>query len=180
MIRAFLGLPLPDDVRAALVQQQSLLPLPRRVEPEQLHLTLTFLGEVPEPVLLAAHEAFCALRMAPFSISLQGLGLFGGARPRTLWVGVARSEALAALHAKTDRAARLAGCEVAARRFHPHVTLGRFPPPPGAEARRLERAVAAWAGQHYGEWIVSEMCLWQSRLTPKGPIYDVLAEYPFD
>ena len=48
MIRAFLGLDLPEEVRSALAVEQFLLPLPRKVDPGQMHLTLVFLGEVPD------------------------------------------------------------------------------------------------------------------------------------
>lgn len=130
MIRAFLGLDLPGEIRSALAVQQFFLPLPRRVEPELMHLTLVFLGEVAEPALEAAHEAFAALKIAPFPLSLQGLGLFGGTRPKVAWAGVAPSDPLMRLQAKAEQAARGAGLAPEHRRFAPHVTLGRFPPPP--------------------------------------------------
>ena len=178
MIRAFLGLELPDGIRSALAVQQFLLPLPRRVEPSLMHLTLVFLGEVPAPALEAAHEAFAALKVAPFPLSLQGLGLFGGDRPRAAWAGVAPSEPLMRLQARADHAARMAGLAPGHRRFTPHVTLGRFPPPPFPQAAALERAVAQTPFAA-GPWQVRDMVLWQSRPGPKGPHYDELARYPF-
>lgn len=178
MIRAFLGIDLPEDVRAALAVQQFLLSLPRRVEPAAFHLTLVFLGEVAEPVLEAAHEGFCALRAAPVTLGLQGLGLFGGDRPRAAWAGGAPSHPLASLQARAERIARVAGCPVEHRRFVPHVTLGRFPPPPLAEAMRLERAVAEGAGFRAGPWEVRRLTLWQSHLSPRGARHEVLADYP--
>lgn len=178
MIRAFLGLDLPDDIRSALAVRQFLLPLPRRVDPASLHLTLVFLGEVPEPALEAAHEGFAALKAAPFPLSLQGFGLFGGARPKVAWAGVAPSEPLMRLQASAEHAARTAGLVPEHRRFVPHITLGRFPPPAFAEAAALERAIATTQFTA-GPWQVREMVLWQSRLSPKGPRYDPLARYPF-
>lgn len=178
MIRAFLGLDLPDDIRSALAVQQFLLPLPRRVEPALMHLTLVFLGEVAEPALEAAHEAFAALKAAPFPLALQGLGLFGGARPKVAWAGVAPSDPLIRLQARAGHAARAVGLAPEHRRFTPHVTLGRFPPPAFAQAAALERAVAETPFAA-GPWQVEEMVLWQSRLSPKGPRYDPLARYPF-
>lgn len=179
MIRAFLALDLPDSVRAALTVQQFLLPLPRRVDPAAFHLTLVFLGEVPPPVLEAAHEAFQRLRPAPFALELQGLGLFGGDRPRAAWAGVQPCAALMRLQARAAQAARSAGLAPEARRFVPHVTLGRFPPPPLAAALTLERAVAEGAGFRAGPFEVTEMVLYESRLTAQGPRYERLAAYPF-
>jgi 2'-5' RNA ligase len=159
MIRAFFGLDLPDEVRAALAVEQFLLPLPRKVDPAQMHLTLVFLGEVPEPALEAAHDLAEFLPGSYFSVELQGIGLFGGDRPR-------------------ERAVRVAGLDPEHRRFTPHVTLGRFAPPPFAEAARLERAVAA-SRFRAGPWEVRDMVLWQSHLGPKGSRYEELARYPF-
>lgn len=178
MIRAFLGIDLPPSVRGALQVQQFLLPLPRKVEPENLHLTLVFLGECPELALEAAHEGFEALREARFSLSLQGLGLFGKDKPRVAWAGVAPSPELMHLQAKVEGIARRAGCPIDARKFTPHVTLGRFPPPPPADAMRLERAVAMGATFRTEPWEVTELTLWRSHLTGKGPQYEVLVRYP--
>lgn len=178
MIRAFLGIDLPPEVRGALQVQQFLLPLPRKVEPENLHLTLVFLGDCPEPALEAAHEGFEALRAPAFSLALQGLGLFGKDKPRTAWAGIAPSPDLLHLQAKVETIARRAGCPVDGRKFTPHVTLGRFPPPPPAEALRLERAIAMGQGFRTDPWDVTELTLWQSHLSAKGARYDVLARYP--
>jgi 2'-5' RNA ligase len=178
MIRAFLGIDLPPEVRGACQVQQFLLPLPRRVEPENLHLTLVFLGNCPEPVLDAAHEGFEALRERGFSLSLQGLGLFGKAKPHTAWAGVAASDALLHLRAKVETIARQAGCPVYGRKYMPHVTLGRFAPPGPDETARLERAVALGAGFRTDPWPVTELTLWRSHLTGKGPQYEVLTRYP--
>ncbi len=178
MIRAFLAIDLPAQVRAALAVQQFLVPLPRKVDPAQMHITLVFLGAVPPDVLEAAHERFAALSQPRFSLELRGLGLFGGERPRAFWAGVLPSAALAHLHDRAATAARLAGCQVEARRFVPHVTLGRFPPPARTEAMRLERGVIEGAGFNAGPWEVTDFALWQSHLGPKGPRYDELARYP--
>lgn len=178
MIRAFLGIDLPPQVRGAVQLQQFLLPLPRRVEPESLHLTLVFLGNCPEPALEAAHEGFEALRERGFSLTLQGLGLFGKRKPRAAWAGVAPSPELLHLQAKVETIARRAGCPVEARKFLPHVTLGRFPVPEPSDIHRLERAVALGATFRSLPWPVTELVLWQSHLTGKGPQYQALARYP--
>jgi RNA 2',3'-cyclic 3'-phosphodiesterase len=180
MIRAFLGIDLPQAVRGACQVQQFLMPLPRKVEPENLHLTLVFLGEIPEPVLEAAHEGFEALHEPRFSLSLQGLGLFGKTKPHTAWAGLAPSAPLLRLQAKVETIARRAGCPVESRKFAPHVTLGRLPAMDPAEVARLERAVALGSGFRSEPWEVTELTLWRSHLTARGPQYEVLARYPLD
>jgi 2'-5' RNA ligase len=109
---------------------------------------------------------------------LQGFGLFGKDKPHTAWAGVAPSSELMHLQAKVEVIARRAGCKVDARKFMPHVTMGRFPPPPPTDAMRLERAVAMGQGFRTDPWEVSELTLWQSHLTGKGPHYEVLVRYP--
>lgn len=177
LIRSFLGLPLPGFVRDALAVQQQLLPLPSRVDPETLHLTLAFLGAQSATVLEDVDAALGAIRVAPFALSLRGFGLFGGDRPRALWAGLAPSPALTALQEKVEHAVRRAGVALPARRFVPHVTLGRFAPPAPEQAMRIERAVAEGAGFRAGPWEVREMVLWESRLSPKGAHYIELARY---
>jgi 2'-5' RNA ligase len=178
MIRAFLGIELPQAVRGALQVQQFLLPLPRKIEPEKLHLTLVFLGDCPEPALEAAHEGFEALREAGFPLALQGLGLFGKDKPNCAWAGVAPSADLMRLQTKAETIARRAGCPIDTRKYRPHVSLGRFPPPPPPETARLERATAMGAGFRTEPWQVTELTLWQSHLTGKGAHYEVLTRYP--
>lgn len=178
MIRAFLGIALPEAIRSALVMQQFLLPLPRKVEADALHLTLVFMGTCRDEALQTAHEGFSDLRVARFQLCLAGLGLFGGDRPRAVWAGVAPSEPLMRLQARTEHIARHAGCPVEARKFVPHVTLGRFAPPPFPIVAGLERGVALGSGFAAGPWDVTQIVLWQSHLGPKGARHEVLAEYP--
>lgn len=178
MIRAFLGIELPAEVRGALQVEQFLLPLPRREDPVDLHLTLVFLGECPEPVLAAAHDGFEALREPEFALFLQGFGLFGKARPHCAWAGVAPSPELMRLQGKVEGIAHRAGCKVDSRKYMPHVTLGRFPVPKPSEAMRLERAVALGAGFRTASWQVRELTLWQSHPGRTAPRYQVLARYP--
>ncbi len=178
MIRAFLALSLPPEVISRLSLLQGLLPLPREVDPAQFHLTLVFLGEVADPVLVALDDDLTRMAMPAFDLTLAGVGLFGGAKPRAAWAGVAPSGPLVRLQAKLEHAARIAGGHVDARRFHPHVTLGHFPTPPPDDRLRLERAVVAHAGFTAGPFPVRGVTLFRSSLTRHGAVHDPLAAYP--
>lgn len=178
MIRAFLALALPDTIRSALTVQQFLIRPPGPVPPENFHLTLVFMGETPEPVLEELHHGLEALRIAPFILRLQGLGLFGGAKPHSLWAGLAPSAPLMQLQQKVERLARGAGCRVEARSFRPHVTLARFARLSPEERVHLERAVGESPFQS-AEWQVEGMRLVRSTLGKRGSHYDDLAEYAF-
>jgi 2'-5' RNA ligase len=117
VIRASLGIEPPPVIRGALQVQQFLSPLPRKVAPEELHLTLIFLGDSPLPELEAAHEELTALSAPGFTPQLEGLGLFGKDKPCAAWAGVAPSPALMELQARLETLARRAGCPVEARRL---------------------------------------------------------------
>lgn len=177
MIRAFAAIGLPDPVRFDLMLLQQGLGLPRPVPPENLHVTLVFLGTLPEPVIADLDLAFGAVRAPGFTLQIRGVGSFGGARPRLVYAGVVADPALLHLQAKLETAARQTGMEVEARRFVPHVTLARLPE--RMEGReRIERAIA-FRGLHASPAVeVESFTLYRSHLTGSGPVYEALAEYP--
>lgn len=177
-IRAFIAIGMPEPIRRDLAMLQALLPMPRRLEPDDLHLTLAFLGEQPEAVLEALHDGLSALRAAPFPLLLEGAGLFGGPKPRVIWAGVAENPALRHLQARVARVAVQAGIPVSAQDFAPHVTLGRAGAMEPEARTRLEVAVAAAHGFRAGPWQVEAMGLYASHLGRKGARYDLLAAYP--
>lgn len=176
-MRVFVALDVPSDVESQLVVQQFLLPVPRKVDRAQFHLTLCFMDDMRDPELEALHEALLTLRMARFDVALAGFGMFGKAKPHTVWAAVVPSEPLARLQAKVERMARGAGADIPARRFVPHITLGRFPAMQGDDAARLELAVINGAGFRAGPWEAAEIVLYQSTLMPEGPRYDELMRY---
>ncbi len=177
MIRAFLALPLPAEMAGRLHMLAQMLPLPRRVPPENMHLTLLFLGEVPEPLLEEAHHGFAAIRAAPFAIDLAGLGLFGGDRPRSVHAAVRPEPRLDRLQARIETAARRAGLAPEARRFVPHVTLARFRPHE-ADLPRLAAALAGAGEPRFGPLAVERFVLYRSHLGRTAAHYEELATYP--
>jgi 2'-5' RNA ligase len=178
MIRAFVALPLPAWLRERLAAVQDLLPLPRRADPGTMHLTLAFLGDTPEPVLEDVHHGLAALGAAPVPLVLAGLGLFGGGRPHTAWAGIRPAPPLDALQRRVARACATAGAPPEGRRFLPHVTLGRFPPPDPEATARLERAIAAGSGLEGEGWTADCFALFESRLGRSGAHHEELARYP--
>jgi 2'-5' RNA ligase len=178
-MRVFVALEMPSDVESQLAVQQFLMPIPRKVERSQFHITLCYFGEMRDEALEALHERLMTFRVAPFEVALAGFGLFGKAKPNAVWAGVVPSEPLAHLQAKVEHAGRAAGADVPVRRFVPHITLGRFAAMKGEDAARLELAVVNGAGFRAGPWSVAEMVLYQSTLLPEGPRYDELMRYPF-
>jgi RNA 2',3'-cyclic 3'-phosphodiesterase len=175
MMRTFLALPLPDNVRAHLAVQQFLLPLPNTVPPDSFHITLAYLGEVHDAVLEGVHDRLLGLRSGAFDLHLHGLGHFGHAKPHTVYACVMPSDPLVRLQAKVAVMARAAGAVVPAARYVPHVTLGRFRTPGVEDCMRIERSIAESGGFRTEPFGVQEVVLYQSF---PGPRYEALATYP--
>jgi 2'-5' RNA ligase len=128
------------------------------------HLTLAFLGEVPDPDVagLGAALAAEAARHAPLRLALRGGGTFpaDAARAAVLWADVAGdTDALTALADGLRGAARAAGVPVEDRRYVPHLTLARCRPP--ADLRPLRDGLAGFASP---AWTAAEVALVHSRL----------------
>ncbi len=177
MLRCFVAIGLPAEVQTALARLQAALPLPRPAAAESFHLTLAFLGDIVETAADEAHLALAALRAPGFALTLEGVALFGGAKPRVVYAAVAPQPALMALQAKVEVALRRAGLSPDARRFTPHVTLGRLTGG-RAEAARVEAAAAAAAGFRAGPWRVAHFGLWRSDPAPGGRIHAEIMRYP--
>jgi 2'-5' RNA ligase len=150
------------------------------VDPAQVHVTVKFLGDVPQaqvgPVC-ATLEAVGA-RHAPFTLRLGGLGVFpSAARTRVVWAGLAEGAAL--LVARIDdaeRALNALGFRPERRDPSPHVTLARvkdYATP--HERRALADLLAQVAVPAFPPVTVEHMTLMRSTLTPQGALYAPLA-----
>ncbi|WP_165910101.1 RNA 2',3'-cyclic phosphodiesterase [Rhodovulum bhavnagarense] len=177
MIRAFAAIDLPGDVRDRLVRLQEAMQIGRPVPLENLHLTLVFLGELPEQVLDEVHLAFSQIRAEPFELTLSGLDLFGGHKPRVLYARVTPNPALEHLQSRLAQAARMAGAAVEGGRFVPHVTLAYLNVARTGRAR-INRAVVDNMGFQAGPIPVNDIALYRSDLG-RGPArHRELARYP--
>ncbi len=126
-MRLFVALELPHATRQRLTDLATKLPGARWVPPENFHITLRFIGEVPRHVAQELDLALAALRARRFDLVLAGVGTAERAgRVHTIWARVTPNPALDALRAKIERALQTAGLEPERRRFVPHVTLARL------------------------------------------------------
>ena len=174
-MRAFVGLPVPEPLSSALVAAQARLPLPRPVPEDDLHLTLAFLDDRPEAQLEAFAEALDARRLEGCRLRPAGLGPFGDP-PRLIAAEFRRDPPLEALERQCRAAAREAGIDLPRRRFRPHVTLARLRRADPLDPARLAAALAAPLA--LPEVAAERVTLWSSTLTPDGPRYEALADWP--
>lgn len=177
MIRSFVAIALPDVVSDALEDLQEGLAGAHWTAPDNLHLTLAFLGEQPRRTLEDLDAALVALRCASFRLRLSGVDAFGKKDARVIFAGVAASPPLLSLQAKVASAARDAEIALDARRYAPHVTIARLSrgavPP-----ERLHAYLSAHNLFETEPFDVREITLFRSTLTRDGPIYEPLATYP--
>ena len=179
-MRLFLAVNLPDTTRRAVQDATATLrqsaPSVRWVPADSYHITLKFLGEVPEPRLpeLRAALSQVAARSLGFTIALRTIGAFPNfRRPRVFWIGAANAEPLVRVQKGVDEIYAPLGFPTEAREFHPHLTLGRVSTPLStAEAAAAERAGNT---VEYEENVaVRSIELMQSRLSPKGARYEAV------
>lgn len=175
MIRLFVGLELPEDMRQRLTFLCGGVPGARWVDRENFHLTVRFIGEVDEGRFEDVDMALARIQAPAFDLILEGISTFEKARtPHTLWVGVRRSEALNALHAKIDRALVTMGFEPDGRKYSPHVTLARLKE---AAPARLGAFVSANALFRGGPVRIDSFVLFSSFLSRNGAIHKAEARY---
>jgi 2'-5' RNA ligase len=175
MLRLFVGIGFPPELKLQLSLLCSGLPGARWVDPGNLHLTLRFIGEIPEDVAADVDETLARLRARRLVLQLAGTGVFGGDRPRNLWVGVERNPGLAALRDKIEQALTRAGLAPEPRKFAPHVTLARLHNSP---LDQVAEYLAAHAGFRAEPLPVAAFSLIASYQTKAGSIYEDQADYP--
>jgi 2'-5' RNA ligase len=180
-IRTFIAVDLDKAVRGRTIALQDSLKETgtevKWVEPENLHLSLLFLGEVDEREVVDVCRivAETAKEHPGFKMRVETAGCFPNPRrPRVLWVGVgAGSQELCSIHDALEIALVDLGFRQEDRKYSPHITLGRVKSDRPTDV--LASALAQHGGWKGGEIQVSEVLVMGSKLTPTGPEYTVLS-----
>lgn len=176
-MRLFVGIALPADIRLALGTLCSGLAGARWVRPENMHLTLRFVGDADTGAAADLDAELAEVHVPVFDMAFAGIGNFSkGSRLRALWAGVGSNAALAHLQNKVETACQRAGFAPEGRKFTPHVTLARF------KGRRVDlgdylEANGAFATPPFP---VARFTLFESHLGHGGAHYVALNEYPLD
>jgi 2'-5' RNA ligase len=176
MYRLFAAIELPLDVKTKLIEIGGGIPGARWLQPEQLHLTLKFIGEVDGGVLRDVIEALGEVVSDPFDLELKGVGHFPPRRnPETLWVGVTRNESLTSLHNRIESALARIGIDRESRKYAPHVAIARLR---GPNVERVARYLAMNGLFSLSPFPVTEFVLYSSVLSSEGAQYQIEAVYP--
>ncbi len=175
MLRLFVGIGFPPELKLRLSLLCSGLPGAKWVDPGNFHLTLRFIGEIGENVAADIDDALSRLRARRFTLQIAGTGVFGGEKPRSLWAGVERSPELTGLRDKIEQALIRVGLSPEPRKFSPHVTLARLRDPP---LDKLHEFLVAHAQFRANPLRVESFSLIASFQTKSGSVYEDQADYP--
>lgn len=184
--RLFVAVPIPSELKAKVgavvngLKRQ--LPFKRWVHPDDLHITLKFIGEVAHVSMPAieAELARIAARSNPFSLQLSGAGTFGAPQsPRVLWAKLdGQLQPLKALQADVERQLAELGYEPESRPYSPHVTLARqFSGTEPAHKDALNGLFSP-GGQSPLEWTADRLVLYRSHFG-RTPMYEPLRTIAF-
>lgn len=187
MIRLFVAIDLPHEIKDELLNIKMGIPSANWKQREQIHLTLRFIGEVQEPFFREIGTTLSQIKMSPFTLRMQAVGCFHSQRsPRILWVGVSKSDELQSLHRKIDKTLQSLGLPAEGKKFFPHVTLARFSNPNRCNHNghsfnnffRISDFLQHFSLYKSTPFSVNCFHLYSSNLTPKRAIYQIEQSYP--
>jgi 2'-5' RNA ligase len=190
-MRLFIGVELDDRTRAAAADAaEQLRRRLQRAAPDlharwvaapNLHITLWFIGEVPDANAAALAGALGATAFATpaFDLALSGCGAFPpSGPPRVFWIGVAAGGGrMLDLHRELEGRLRPLGYEPERRAYSAHLTIARVKDPGRAAARAVRGALAATRAD-CGTCPIAAVTLFRSRLSPHGATYEPLLRVP--
>jgi 2'-5' RNA ligase len=175
VLRLFVGIGLPELVKDALLGLTEGIPGANWISHENYHITLRYLGEMPESDAADIDATLSGLAAPAFDLELAGVGHFGPLRKaRALWAAVPANSALVHLRNKVEAACVRAGAEPEHRKFKPHVTLARIK---GETGHHLADYLARHNMFAAGPFLVGQFTLFHSYRTSSGSVYEPLADY---
>ncbi|MGC8669857.1 MAG: RNA 2',3'-cyclic phosphodiesterase [Candidatus Micrarchaeia archaeon] len=168
--RSFIAIDIPESIKEkfkSISIDQSL----RKVSIENIHITLLFLGNVPEARIKDVIAVLDSLNTESFDISIKGLGTFDGSMPRVLFAKIAANEKLeeiyGILYSKLESI-----CTLEKRGFIPHVTIARSKGHEGS--RQIKDLVEKYGNTEFGIFKCNSVKLKKSLLSASGPVYSDL------
>ena len=186
-MRTFIAIELPEEIETILSRIQDELKQTQAdvkwVKPENIHLTLKFLGEIEQDLVkqICSILQELAQKNCIFSLFLSNLGVFPKPQyPRVIWIGVTNHQAVAEIAKDLEKQMIKIGLPAETRPFSTHITLGRVRS--GLNRRALVEKIELLnnnlSSSPQPEFKVPHLTLFKSTLTPRGPIYEIISSYP--
>lgn len=180
-MRSFIAIELPETIQSALSDIQTDFKKTdvdvRWVRPENIHLTLKFLGTIEESMVISITDVLqkASGNYRTFTLTLSGVGVFPNVRsPRVVWVGMNESSVLTELQADIEDGLASLGFEREKRKYTAHLTLGRFKSSRGKSI--LKEKIETYRERVTGSFDVGTISLMKSDLGPSGAKYTRVAE----
>lgn len=176
MYRLFVAIDPPEETIQRLREICLGLPGAKWNDPDQIHLTLRFIGEVDGGVFRDIREALAGVTAAPFEVTPKGVGFFPPRKnPESLWVGVSDPEPLVHLRNRIESVLVRAGIKAENRRFFPHIALARLKNTP---PNRVAGFLTGNSLFKLPAFPVGEFCLYSSFLSSERALHQIEAVYP--
>jgi 2'-5' RNA ligase len=176
MVRAFVALELSQEIKDNLSTAQNTVRTCNArltfVNPENMHITLKFLGDVQEQQLKKVIDALTSIPFSPFPIQTLTVTVNNPNRPRTVWCDIDDGGMGERLFSLIENALAPLGFNRENRRFNPHATLARVK----SMDPSLFLAINNLKEKSWGNCIISGIKLKKSTLLPRGPVYEDLFE----
>jgi 2'-5' RNA ligase len=178
VVRLFVAIDLPCDITERLSMPQETLRKSRArlslVNPSIIHLTLKFIGEIPEDRVERIKTALSTVEFPSFELKVGCISADKPRQPRVVWCGITDEGKTALLHDLVENALAPLGVPRDSRPFRPHATIARV--------RRFDPSLLSSISEipvsEFGSCMVSSWQLKKSTLTPQGPVYETILEVP--
>ncbi len=185
-MRTFIAIELPEEIRIVLNRIQDELKQTQAdvkwVKPENIHLTLKFLGEIEQDLVKKIHPVLddIAQKNSAFSLYLSELGAFPKLQyPRVIWIGLTNDRQVSEIAEDLEKRMLKIGLPAESRPFSTHITLGRVRS--GLNRKALVEKIESLnksSSSPQPEFKVLGLTLFKSTLTPHGPIYETIFTCP--
>lgn len=175
MPRLFIGIEIPDDVGGRLQSLKTGLKKARWIEPDNYHITLRFIGDIDDAIATDISDLLDRVRKRQFSLTLDGLGVFGGKKPRAVWARVVPNPALSALQMDLEQVCQRAGLKPETRKYTPHITVARLR---GSSSVEVADYLSVNGNFYYAAMPVSQFALYSAKPSTGGGPYIVERTFP--
>lgn len=182
-MRLFLGVPCPKPVALELAeafQELEVIEGLKTVGVGNYHITVKFIGD--EGLDFCSRLDSGLQRMlpvvGPLQLKLKHVGVFPNmGNPRIIWGGIRPRGELIELNEAVENITADLGIKKEKRDYHPHVTIGRLKKPP-ADKHLLVNWLKKYGSEEFGKFQASHLVLYESDLTPEGPVYKEVMKWP--